>query len=135
MYVGFSNLEQKLIFKVADRLYADCNSEIISKEDVLDVKQAIITASNKFDICSALETLYYCFSVILSEVRQRKRETITAIFEQDKKIAEEKKALEKKLDSFPEYAELHRQEESIFQLLEHLNNIKTYINWLSEESV
>ena len=93
--------------------------------------------NNKIDkliVVSTLETLHYCFSVILSEVRQIKRDILTGIFIQKPKLLEEKSVLEKKLDAEPEYAKYKEKEEYCFQFLEHISNIKNTITWLVKES-
>lgn len=133
-----SNLELQLIIKVSNKLYEESlfDKDDLIDEQILKESQDLLASDdvdNVFYLCSALETLHYCFSIILSEVRKSKREVITKIFEKDKKIAEEKKAIEKKLDSVPEYAELHYQEERLFQFLEHLNNVKNNITWLTKD--
>lgn len=133
-----SDLELQLIIKVANKLYEE---SLFDKDDLIDEQmlkecQDLLTSNDvddMFCLCSVLETLHYCFSIILSEVRKSKREVITKIFEKDKKIAEEKKAIEKKLDSVPEYAELHYQEERLFQFLEHITNVKNNITWLTKD--
>lgn len=131
-----SKLEYKLIEKMANILYKDCNSNIVSLEDVTDALNYVVDTNNddsRMNFCSALETLYYCFSVILSEVRQKKRSITTAIFSQNPKLAQEKSVLKEKLDAEPEYANLHRQEEQLFQFIEHIQNIKNNITYLYKE--
>lgn len=129
-----SRLELNLIYKLSDKIYKDNKSDVISETDIVEAQQKLEYENNsKFEVCSALETLYYCYSVILSEVRQKKREVVAAIFEQKPKLAEEKSVLEKKLDAEPEYAKFKEREEYLFNFLEHIKEIKNNINWLIKE--
>lgn len=128
-----SELEINLINKLSNKLYTENDSNLITENEIKDCQKNLSQASTKYEICSSLETLYYCFSVILSEVRQKKRETISAIFQRFPKLADEKSVLEKKLDACPEYSNVKEKEEYLFQFLEHLTNIKTYINWLKND--
>lgn len=118
---------------MSEKLYNECNSDIIELTDVEEALNQLKNSCDKFEICSSIETLNYCFSVILSEIRQSKREVVTSIFEQRPKLADEKSVLEKKLDSVPEYAKYKEKEEFLFQFLEHLQNIKSNINWLIKD--
>lgn len=130
-----SDLEYNLIESMSYRLYnlTYMYGDIITEQYVTDALNLLKESVDKLELCSNLDTIYYLFSMLLSQVRQRKREEITAIFASDKKIAEEKKALEKKLDSVPEYAELHYKEECLFQFIEHIASIKNNIVWLLKE--
>lgn len=124
-----SQLEIQLIQRMIDNLYAEIGSDIILEDEIKLVKENLTkTYDSKFECCSELETIYYCFSVILSEVRQKKREVTTAIFEQNPKLSQEKSVLKEKLDAEPEYAILHKEEEQLFQFIEHIQNIKNNIN-------
>lgn len=130
-----SSLDLKLIKKLSDKIFSDCNSELIDKTEIDEVMETL--KNNKIDkltVVSTLETLHYCFSVILSEVRQIKRDILTGIFIQKPKLLEEKSVLEKKLDAEPEYAKYKEKEEYCFQFLEHISNIKNTITWLVKES-
>lgn len=130
-----SSLDLKLIKKLSDKIFSDCNSELINKTEIDEVMETL--KNNKIDkliVVSTLETLHYCFSVILSEVRQIKRDILTGIFIQKPKLLEEKSVLEKKLDAEPEYAKYKEKEEYCFQFLEHISNIKNTITWLVKES-
>lgn len=130
-----SSLDLKLIKKLSDKIFSDCNSELIDKTEINEVMETL--KNNKIDkliVVSTLETLHYCFSVILSEVRQIKRDILTGIFIQKPKLLEEKSVLEKKLDAEPEYAKYKEKEEYCFQFLEHISNIKNTITWLVKES-
>lgn len=133
-----SKLEVDLTCRVSLHIYEECANTlqdiIITKNEIDNVINSIKIAAendNKYEICSILETAYYCYSVLLSDVREQKRKVITSIFEKDKKVAEEKKALEKKLDSYPEYANLHGLEERLFQIITHISNIRNNIVWLN----
>lgn len=129
-----SSLDLKLIKKLSDKIFSDCNSELIDKTEIDEVMETL--KNNKIDkliVVSTLETLHYCFSVILSEVRQIKRDILTGIFIQKPKLLEEKSVLEKKLDAEPEYAKYKEKEEYCFQFLEHISNIKNTITWLVKE--
>lgn len=130
-----SSLDLKLIKKLSDKIFSDCNSELIDKTEIDEVMETL--KNNKIDkliVVSTLETLHYCFSVILSEVRQIKRDILTGIFIQKPKLLEEKSVLEKKLDAEPEYAKYKEKEEYCFQFLEHISNMKNTITWLVKES-
>ena len=70
---------------------------------------------------------------MLSEIRVKKRNVLTGIFEIKPKLAEEKSVLEKKLDAEPEYAKYKEKEEYLFQIIEHINNLKNNITWLIRE--
>lgn len=106
------------------------NDDIICDNDLKDAQNLLKEATDKYEICTAIETMHYMFSLILSSVRQKKRNVISAIFKQKPKLAEEKSVLEKKLDAEPEYAKEKEKEEYLFQFLEHLTNIRNNINWL-----
>lgn len=134
MYI--SNLDYKLIVKMANSIYDDCNSNLIEELDLnqaLDDLQQSSLEGTKLEVCSALEALYYIFSVLLSEVRQQKRETMSALFEANPKLAQEKSTLKEKLDADTEYANLHKNEELLFQFVEHVQNIKNNIIYLFKE--
>ena len=130
-----SSLDLKLIKKLSDKIFSDCNSELIDKTEIDEVMETLKNNNiDKLIVVSTLETLHYCFSVILSEVRQIKRDILTGIFIQKPKLLEEKSVLEKKLDAEPEYAKYKEKEEYCFQFLEHISNIKNTIVWLVKES-
>lgn len=134
MYI--SNLDYKLIVKMANSIYEDCNSNLIDELDLnqaLDDLQQTSIEGTKLDFCSALETLYYIFSVLLSEVRQQKRKTMSALFEANPKLAQEKSTLKEKLDVDKEYANLHKNEELLFQFVEHIQNVKNNVIYLFKE--
>lgn len=128
-----SALELKMIEKLSNELYNKTNSNIITKEEIIEAQQQLKTAENKYDVCSALETMNYCFSVILSEIRVAKREILTAVFEEKPKLLEEKSVLERKLDAEPSYAECKEKEEYLFNFINHLSNIKDNITWLTKK--
>lgn len=129
-----SNLEIKLIERMANEIYSACNSNFMTEDDLnlalSNLKNQNIT---KLEFCSNIETLYYIFSVILSEVRAKKREVMSSLFEQNPKLAQEKSVLKEKLDADGEYAQLHKQEELLFQFVEHMQNIKNNITYLFKE--
>lgn len=130
-----SELEFKLIDRVSDEIFSSCGSSLVNKNDIKEAKQ-ILKESNeqsKLEFCSAIETLYYVFSVILSEVRQTKRQIMSSLFESNPKLAQEKSVLKEKLDADEEYAMFHKNEEMLFQLTEHLQNIKNNIAYLYKE--
>lgn len=130
--VILSDLDLNLILKLSQKLYIMCNEndDIICDNDLKDAQNLLKEATDKYEICTAIETMHYMFSLILSSVRQKKRNVISAIFKQKPKLAEEKSVLEKKLDAEPEYAKEKEKEEYLFQFLEHLTNIRNNINWL-----
>lgn len=130
-----SELEFKLIDRVSSEIFSSCDSCLVDKNDIKEAKQ-ILKESNeqsKLEFCSAVETLYYIFSVILSEVRQTKRQIMSSLFENNPKLAQEKSVLKEKLDADEEYARFHKNEEMLFQLTEHLQNIKNNIIYLYKE--
>ena len=130
-----SNVDLKLIEKLSNKIFNDCSSELIDKIEIDEIIETLKdNKTEKLVVVSALETLHYCFSVILSEVRQIKRDILTGIFIQKPKLLEEKSVLEKKLDAEPEYAKYKEKEEYCFQFLEHISNIKNTIVWLVKES-
>ena len=96
-----SNLDYQLIGRMATNIYNEFNSELITEDDVgqalTNLNQSLNTS--KFEFCSSIETLYYIYSVLLSEVRQKKREVMSALFEQNPKLAQEKSVLKEKLDA------------------------------------
>lgn len=129
-----SQLEINLLIKMSNKIYGFVDeSEIISEEEIKEAQESINNATTKFDLCSALEVMNYCFSVLLSEIRSKKREILTGIFESKPKLAEEKSVLEKKLDAEPEYAKYKEKEEYLFQFIEHINNVKNNLVWLIKE--
>lgn len=128
-----SNLELQMITKLSSSLYDDVDSDIITKDDITEAQQQLSQADNKYNVCSAIETMVYCFSVILSEVRATKREVLTAVFKEKPKLMDEKSVLERKLDAEPQYAEYKEKEEYLFNFINHLNNIKDNITWLTKK--
>lgn len=132
-----SELELNLMDRMSREIYNNSNSEVINISDYTETLHSIRQNNKygtKFDLCSDIETLYYCFSVVLSEVRERKRAVTTAIFEDNPKLSQEKSVLKEKLDAIPEYARLHKSEEQLFQFLEHIQNVKNNIIYLYEET-
>lgn len=130
-----SNLEVKLIERMANEIYSACNSEFMTEDDLslaLDNLRETVNTT-KLEFCSSIETLYYVFSVILSEVRAKKRDVMSSLFEQNPKLAQEKSVLKEKLDADGEYAQLHKQEELLFQFVEHMQNIKNNVTYMFKE--
>lgn len=130
-----SNLEFRLIERMSNEIFSACNSELMTEDDLLMAIQNLKDNTNttKLEFCSSIETLYYIFSVILSEVRARKRDVMSSLFEQNPKLAQEKSVLKEKLDTDSEYALLHKNEELLFQFVEHMQNIKNNITYLFKE--
>ena len=130
-----SNLEIKLIERMANEIYSACNSELMTEDDLSLALSNLKEMSNttKLEFCSSIETLYYIFSVILSEVRAKKRDVMSSLFEQNPKLAQEKSVLKEKLDADEEYAQLHKQEELLFQFVEHMQNIKNNVTYMFKE--
>lgn len=108
-------------------------SNFITELDLEEAQEQLKVAEDRFALCSALEDLSYCFSVILSEVREEKREILSAIFEEKPKLAEEKSVLEKKLDAEPQYADCKKREEYLFNFINHLSNTKDNLTWLTKK--
>lgn len=128
-----SKLDKKLIYTMSDRIFKLFSGEIITKDDITEAQQQIEYADDKLSICSAIESMHYCFSVILTEVRQVKRNVLKGIFDTKPDLAKEKSVLEKKLDAEPEYAKYKQIEEYLFQFLEHLTNILNNVKWLIKD--
>lgn len=129
-----SQLEYILLSKMSEKIINDVDdSEIITEKEIKEILNLINDAQNKYELISALDTLNYSFSVLLSEIRVKKRNVLTGIFEIKPKLAEEKSVLEKKLDAEPEYAKYKEKEEYLFQIIEHINNLKNNITWLIRE--
>lgn len=131
-----SILEINLIIKTSTKLFLEDNytqSQYVYFEEVQEIQKLLKEAQNKFEFCTALDTLNCMYSMILSEVRQKKREVVTAIFQQKPKLSEEKSVLEKKLDAEPEYAKYKEKEERLFNFINYLNNIKNNVTWLIKE--
>ena len=131
-------LELNLIKRMSNKLMDDCSSELVSEDEVKQAQQILFESNNctKAEFCSSLETIYYIFSIILSEIRQQKREIMTAIFQTNPKLSQEKSVLKDKLDAEPEYAILHQKEELLFQFIEHIQNIKNNITYVySKEDI
>lgn len=133
MTIYISELEEKLIISMSERLYTMFPGKIITKEDIETAQKDLQTAGDKITLCLALEAIHYSFSVILTEVRQIKRAILASIFEIKPKLAEEKSVLEKKLDAEPEYAKYKQIEEYMFQFLEHIETTRSTIYWLIKE--
>nr|CAI9751398.1 hypothetical protein DGKKSRWO_DGKKSRWO_CDS_0107 [uncultured phage]CAI9752284.1 hypothetical protein CVNMHQAP_CVNMHQAP_CDS_0107 [uncultured phage] len=134
IFVLISQLEIKLLVKTMQLLSKLCNSSIISEDDIKQlIEQLQIESATKYELCASIDTISYTFSIMLSEVRQEKREIMTAIFESKPKIAEEKSVLEKKLDAIPEYAKQKEKEEYLFNFINHLKEIKNNITWLTKD--
>lgn len=129
-----SNLEIQMLDKMSNFIYNDCGSEIITVEEVRIAQENVEQSlNNKFELCSALDTLYYCFSVMLSEVRQTKRNVMSALFSQNPKLAQEKSVLKEKLDADSEYANLHKKEDELWQFIEYVQNLKNNIVYMYKE--
>lgn len=128
-----TELDKRLINTMSNKLFDLYSGEIITKDDVVDAQQQINCANDKLSICSAIESMHYCFSVILTEVRQVKRDVLRGIFETKPDLAKEKSVLEKKLDAEPEYAKYKQIEEYLFQFLDHLTNTLNNIKWLVKD--
>lgn len=130
-----SNLEYQLIGRMTVEIYNKYSSEIITEEDINTALKDLneTREKTKFEFCSSLETLYYMYSVILSEVRQKKRELMSVLFESNPKLAQEKSVLKEKLDADPDYALLHNTEELLFQLTEHIQNIKNSVVYMFKD--
>lgn len=128
-----SELDIKLIKTMSNRIFNLFSGDIITESDITDAQQQIDCANDKLSICSAIESMHYCFSVILTEVRQVKRDVLRGIFETKPDLAKEKSVLEKKLDAEPEYAKYKQIEEYLFQFLDHLTNILNNIKWLVKD--
>lgn len=134
-----TTLEVDLMLRMINKLACFTESEETriladsSKFELEAVKENNLdfNSDNKYILCSTLETLYSIFSIILSEVRAKKRETLTSIFEVHPDLIKEKSTLEKKLDSIPEYANYKEKEEYLFQFLEHIKSVKETIRWLA----
>lgn len=133
MYI--SNLELNLTDRMAREIFSACDSSFVSQDDIeqalQDVKNTI--DATKLEFCSNIETLDYLFSVILSEIRAKKRSVMSSLFEQNPKLAQEKSVLKEKLDADEEYAKLHYSEELLFQFTEHIQNIKNNVIYLFKE--
>lgn len=128
-----SELDIKLIKIMSNRIFNLFSGDIITESDITDAQQQIDCANDKLSVCSAIESMHYCFSVILTEVRQTKRDVLRGIFDTKPDLAKEKSVLEKKLDAEPEYAKYKQIEEYLFQFLEHLTNILNNIKWLVKD--
>lgn len=130
-----SDLEYQLIGRMATEIFNKCNIEIITEDDISTALKDINRTKNenKYEFCSSLETLYYIYSVILSEVRQKKRELMSLLFESNPKLAQEKSVLKEKLDADPDYAILHNVEELLFQFTEHIQNVKNSVVYMFKD--
>lgn len=130
-----SDLEYQLIGRMATEIYNKCNIEIITEDDISTALEDINKTKNenKYEFCSSLETLYYIYSVILSEVRQKKRELMSLLFESNPKLAQEKSVLKEKLDADTDYAILHNVEELLFQFTEHIQNVKNSVVYMFKD--
>lgn len=133
MYDYISELDSKMINRISDKIYTLIGNKGIDKKDIDELQKAIAFSTNKYDICSALETLHYYYSVMLTDIRHRKRLALSGIFSQKPKLMEEKSVLEKKLDAEPEYAKYKEIEEYLFQFLEHIVELKNLIVWQYKE--
>lgn len=132
-----SNLEEKLIYKVSYNIFMKQTdlglSNSLNYDDYTDLMLSLNKENlynDKYNFCSTLETIYFSFSVILSEVRAKRREITTGLFESNPKLAQEKSVLKDKLDAEPEYAKIHKLEEQLFQFLEHIQNTKNNVIYL-----
>lgn len=130
-----SELEISLIQRMANNILDSYLSDVITQEDIDKAVKSITenNNTNRFDFCSSIETASYCFSILLSEVRDNKREVMTALFNDNPKLAQEKSVLKEKLDAEPEYASLHGLEEQLFQIIEHLTSIKNNVTYLLKD--
>ena len=121
---------------MSQNIYDSCDSELIDENSISDLLRefdVIQSTDNRYDFCSMLDTIYYTYSVMLTEIRQKKREIMTAIFESNPKLSQEKSVLKEKLDAEPEYASVHEKEEKLFQFLEHIQNIKNNVVYLLKD--
>lgn len=129
-----SKLENDLLSRMSESLFYECGgSEIINQDDIDLARQQINEATDRYEFCNALDSLHYCFSIILSEVRQQRRELITAAFQDNPKLAQERSTLKEKLDAIPEYGQVHKDEEMLFQYLEYIESLKNNVVYMYKD--
>ncbi len=129
-----SKLENDLLSRISDDLFYSCGgSEIVNQDDIDLARQQINEATDKYEFCNALDSLHYCFSIILSETRQQRRELITAAFQDNPKLSQEKSTLKEKLDAIPEYGKVHKNEEMLFQYLEYIESLKNNVVYMYKD--
>lgn len=130
-------LSMNLIKKTTNNILENCHYlgyDLDNKDiDIIEYIDSNLITDQKFDLCMVLDTIQFYFSTILTEVRQSKRSITTNIFIDNPKIAQEKSVLKEKLDSFPEYASVHKLEEMLFQYIDYIGNIKNNIIYLYKE--
>lgn len=128
-----SSLEYKLVERIAKEIFDFCDTELISITEIKETLDNIKNVTDKFSFCSNFETLHYIYSVILAEVRKKKRSVMSVLFEQNPKLAQEKSVLKEKLDVDEDYAKLHHQEELLFSFIEHIENIIKSVTYMIKE--
>lgn len=130
-------LSINLIKRTTDNILEYCHYlgfDLDNKDiNIIEYIDSSLVIDQKFDLCVTLDTIQFYFSTILTEVRQNKRNITTSIFSDNPKIAQEKSVLKEKLDSFPEYACIHKLEEMLFQYIEYIGNLKNNIVYLYKE--
>lgn len=129
-----TNFEINLLLKASEEIYKmskmDVSGNLLTDSDIQLAKEDLLSAhqaDSKFDLCLALDSYYYCFSIILSEIRKKKRSVMFSLFEANPKLAQEKSTLKEKLSAEPEYAFIYNKEEMLFQLLNYIKGIKDTI--------
>lgn len=128
-----SELDVDLVKRTSNLIEKNLIKYNIETQDIWSNSDINLLSDDKFQVCLNIETIYYYYSTILTEIRNKKREITSSLFKKIPALLNEKSVLEKKLDADPEYAEIKMYEEYLFQFLEHLREVKSIITWQYKE--
>lgn len=117
-----NKLSLNLIIRASNKIFESyyINNDIVSKEDynfVIDELSNIdLDTIKKSELCSMLTDLNIFFDFLYSEYKKNLREVTNAIFEQKPDLYKEKKALDKKLEAEPEYANIKNKLDNLYYI-------------------
>lgn len=117
-----NKLSLNLIIRTSNKIFESyyINNDIVSKEDyncVIDeLSNVDLDNIKKSELCSILTDLNIFFDFLYSEYKKNLREVTNAIFEQKPDLYKEKKALDKKLEAEPEYANIKNKLDNLYYI-------------------
>lgn len=117
-----NKLSLNLIVRTSNKIFESyyIDNDIVSKEDyncVIDeLSNVDLDNIKKSELCSILTDLNIFFDFLYSEYKKNLREVTNAIFEQKPDLYKEKKALDKKLEAEPEYANIKNKLDNLYYI-------------------
>lgn len=117
-----NKLSLNLIIRTSNKIFESyyIDNDIVSKEDyncVIDeLSNVDLDNIKKSELCSILTDLNIFFDFLYSEYKKNLREVTNAIFEQKPDLYKEKKALDKKLEAEPEYANIKNKLDNLYYI-------------------